>query len=242
MSNITGDIRRDKPVLYGTASYFATNANFQPVMNNHFEIYIMGLNNDVFSHGEVFTGNNTFAKTVSAAGQITEGDLGEILRLNVSSFKIPEITVQSIDIRHGNDRVKLAGQPSVGDCSITVHDVIGADTQRVLWAWFNLVFDVEKKTMGINVDYKKNAILYQFAPDGSTVRSWDCRGLWPTSFPGNDFAYDRSQNIDLQVTLACDTMFLIRGTERDPIPVQNETNYQDFKQDYEKESPTEGQG
>ena len=209
--------RLKSQVYYGTASYFANNANFQPIMNNHYEIHIKGLTNDILNmidRGEIFTGDVEYREALEKAQEvISVGDLGEVLRLTVQEFKTAEINVNSIDIRHGNDRVKLAGQVSVGDCSITVHDVIGADTQLALWGWFNLVYSPTKKVMGINVDYKKDATIYQFAPDGSTVRSWDCYGLWPDSMPANSFSYDSSKNIDITVKLNCDNILLKRDNK-----------------------------
>lgn len=230
--------RLKSPVYYGTASYFANNANFQPIMNNHYEIHIKGLNNEILNmikRGEIFTGNDAYTKALEKAQEvIKDGDLGEILRLTVQEFKTAEINVNSIDIRHGNDRVKLAGQVSVGDCSITVHDVIGADTQLALWGWFNLVYSPTKKVMGINVDYKKDATIYQFGPDGSTVRSWECFGLWPDSIPANSFSYDSSKNIDITVKLNCDNILL----KRDYVEPVNYENYRTgyISQPYELES------
>ena len=233
MSDITGTNRRGSPVLYGTASYFANNADFQPVLSNHFELYIKGLDNKSTSFtGSVYTGTTAYTKAVDSSGEVLGGDggdLGEIFRLTVKEFKTADIKINSIELRHGNDRAKLAGQVSVGDCTITVVDVIGAVTQRALWGWFNLVYDPMKKMMGINQDYKKDGIIYQFAPDGTTVRAWECFGLWPSSIPSNSFSYDSSKEMDISFDLQCDNILMVRDKDLlsggNDINVVNEDDY-----------------
>lgn len=245
MSDITGTNRRGSPVLYGTASYFANNADFQPVLSNHFELFIDGLiSEDKAFTGSVYTGKTAYTEAVASSGKVlggTGGDLGEIFRLTVKEFKTADIKINSIELRHGNDRAKLAGQVSVGDCTITVVDVIGADTQRALWGWFNLVYDPMKKMMGINQDYKKDGIIYQFAPDGTTVRAWKCFGLWPSSIPSNSFSYDGSKEMDISFDLQCDNILMVRDGDllsgKNDIDVANREEYRKLANySWEKES------
>lgn len=210
--------RLDSPVVYGSASYFANNADFQPALSNHFEIYIEGLGSGAAD--AVFTGKDNFNDAYNAVSNIVSGSdaVGEILRLTVSSFSTPDISVDEIELRHGNDSVKIAGTPKVGDAKITVHDVVGADTERMLWAWFSLVYDPVTKMMGLAADYKKNGMLYQLAPDGSSVRAWQCKGLWPTSIPSKSFDYGDGREMSIDIDLKCDSMILVRkqGEESRP--------------------------
>lgn len=210
---------KGSPTIYGAASYFANNANFQTAVDSNFEIFIKGLRRDAANN--VFTGKEAYNQAVDRIeGITTDADMGEIIRLNVIDVTLPDISIGEITLKHGNDRVKVAGAPDVGDVSITVHDVIGADTEQVLWGWFSLVYDVRSQMMGLAVDYKKEALLYQLAPDGSSVRTWQCVGLWPSKFPSKKFSYDSGKELTIDLELKCDNIYLIREEV-----VENEPNY-----------------
>lgn len=216
-------LNKGNQVVYGAASYYANNADFQVALSNHFELYLKGLGEgatqNLISGKDAFDSASNLASAVIGNGQDA---VGGILCLNVVSFKLPDISVDAIELRHGNDSVKVAGAPKVGTGSLTVRDVIGADTEQMLWAWFNLVYDVRNKTMGFAVDYKKEGILYQFAPDGTSTRAWQCTGIWPDSMPSQDFGTDKGDVKTLDVTLNVDNMYLIRDYQEPA----NAVNYQ----------------
>lgn len=146
---------------YSGASYFATDSNWEVQRTNHFELIITEL-------------------TVPA----------EIIRMACESVKIPSINVETTELRHGNEIVKVATNPSFDGGSIVMKDAIGADLEMAIWNWFSLVLDIENDSvMGLVVDYKKTTRLIQYSPNNSVSRTWKCSGVFPTSFDAGDLSY-----------------------------------------------------
>lgn len=146
---------------YSGASYFATDSNWEVQRTNHFELIITEL-------------------SVPA----------ETIRMACESVKIPSINLETTELRHGNEIVKVATNPSFDGGTIVMKDAIGADLELAIWKWFTLVLDVEHDSvMGLVVDYKKTTRLVQYSPNNAVARTWKCLGVFPTSFDAGDLNY-----------------------------------------------------
>ena len=118
-------------------------------------------------------------------------DPAEHLRLSTKSFTQPKVSSEAIELRHGNDVVKVAKSPSFENLTLTVHDTLGLDQIKVCQAWFNKVFNRSTKLMGRVSDYKTDGILYMYSPDGKTVRKWIIQGVWPLTYgQGSEFSFE----------------------------------------------------
>ena len=136
--------------------------------------------------------------------QITDIVGGELLTLAVQSTNLPTITVPQVELPHGNGVVKVAGQPEFDDVTIEVKDFIGDDIEGKLYQWHNEVYNPYSDEIGMAVDYKKEGYLYQYAPNGDNRRTWNLRGLWPTSFESGDMNYEGSDQKLVTLTLSVD--------------------------------------
>ena len=136
--------------------------------------------------------------------QIADIEAEELLTLAVQSTNLPTITVPQVEIPHGNGVVKVAGQPEFDDITIEVKDFIGDDVEGKLYQWHNEVYDPYSDEVGFAADYKKDGYLNQFAPDGSHKRTWNIRGVWPTSFESGDMNYEGSDQKLVTLTLSVD--------------------------------------
>lgn len=167
---------------YSSAGHFATRTDFEVQRTNHFEIVI-----DLESLNPPLRG------------------LYEHIRLSTKSISAPKVTAEAIELKHGNDKVKVAAAPSYDDLTLTVYDTLGKDEIDVMQQWFNRVFDWNTKLMGMVSSYKTTATLYMFSPDGKVCRKWILEGVWPKEFGvASDFSFDTAEAQNVTVTLSVD--------------------------------------
>lgn len=155
-------------------------STFEPQRNNNFEVVIT-FNEKIKSKGIL----------VSKAGQTTENikidDAVKYIRLATATFGAPQANLDVLKVHYQNNLAKYAGKPEFSESSITFNDFIGADIERILDAWFNLAYNLEKETIGSADEYKQTATLYEYSPNGDTVRSWVLEGVWLSSFNLGEF-------------------------------------------------------
>lgn len=168
--------------IYGDASHFwSKENNYEVQRTNHFELVLNLEDAHILDHNDQ-----------------------EHIRLSVKSVTAPKISAEPIELKHGNDRVKVAAAPTYEDLTITLYDTVGRDQLDILQSWFNKVFDKDKRTMGLVSAYKASGVLYMYSPDCSIIRAWDLDGVWPKSFgTANEFTYDsaEAQNITLDLSV-----------------------------------------
>ena len=136
--------------------------------------------------------------------------LSQRVTLAVQSCPLPTVSNDPIELSFGNSKVKVAGQASYEDVELTVLDLIGADIEKVLSEWRKQVYDPETDKIGFAEDYKRNGKIYQYAPDGSHVRTWKIIGAWPTNLNPGDMNYEGSDKKVISMTLSIDKAYIIR--------------------------------
>lgn len=166
---------------YVGASHFADLASFEVQRTNHFELVIEGLND------------------IDPSVQFEDS-----VRLVVKSVSGPAISIDPIELKHGNETVKVAAAPSYNDIDVSIYDTIGKDVQGLMQAWFYKIFDPQTHLMGLVKDYKKTASLYLYAPDASVIRVWTLYGVFPTSISCDELNYEDSQTVSVSITLSVD--------------------------------------
>lgn len=167
---------------YDGASHFANNSNFEVQRTNHFEV--------VLNLADILGDGATIA---------------EHIRLSVISISAPKVSSEAIELKHGNDTVKVAAAPKYEELTLNIHDTLGLDQLQAVQTWYNRVFDWNTKLMGMVKDYKTSGVLYMYSPDGSIVRSWILEGVWPSSFGSDsEFSYENSDGQKISITLSVD--------------------------------------
>lgn len=136
--------------------------------------------------------------------------LGDEVTLSVSSTSLPTTGNEPIELSFGNSKVKVAGQATVDDASVVVKDVIGADIDSILSEWREQVYDPSTDKIGFAKDYKRQAYLYQYAPDGSHMRPWKLVGCWPSSYESSEFNYEGADKKEITLTLSVDKAYRVK--------------------------------
>lgn len=132
------------------------------------------------------------------------------ITLLVESTTLSNITIEQIELAFGNSKVKVAGQVSFDDAEIVVKDAVVADTEGQLYAWFQEVYNAETDQIGWAADYKRQGRLYEYAVDGSIVRSWKLEGAWPTNFQGGEWSYDGGDKRLITMPISVDKAYPVR--------------------------------
>lgn len=140
--------------------------------------------------------------------QITDVGGGTDLILAVSSAPLPTESNEVVELPYGNTTVKVAGKMSVDDIDLEVRDFIDPDIMKLLKDWRRKVYDPDSDTVGTSDKYKKTGYIYQYAPDGSMVRTWRIDGVWPSSFNPGDLSQDSLDAKMMTLTLSVDKAYL----------------------------------
>lgn len=158
--------------------HLSANKNYEPQRTNNFQLEIYGL-----------------------PGQGTEQ-----LMLAVNDYSLPTIATEPIDVGHGNSKVHYAGQAAfTGMESLQVIDYITTDVEAMVRAWHVQVYNPETDQIGWAADYKKDGTLTEFAPDGSNLRIWQIKGMWPSSVNyGGTLSHDGAEVKKIEITITYD--------------------------------------
>lgn len=132
------------------------------------------------------------------------------LELACSSTGLPTVSNDPIELAYGNSKVKVAGQANVDDVSVTVKDFIEADVEQILWKWRLKVYNPETGKVGWAKNYKKDATIIQYGPNGEVLRKWQLKGVWPTSLDLGEASYDGSDAKQITMNLSVDNAILVR--------------------------------
>ena len=176
-------------------SILATRFNtekFQLQRKNHFEIYFgVSVNNEAF--------------------------IDKDLRFMVVNFPLPKETTESNDVNYFNQTIKTAGRTTFETSNLVLRDAIDYDTEKQFLTWRNKVYNPENGIMGIAADYKLNAKVIEYTPNGEKMRTWKLVGCWPSGVEYGDLTYDDGGEKQISVTITYDYAYRtdLDGTDRD---------------------------
>ncbi|WP_299994576.1 hypothetical protein [uncultured Clostridium sp.] len=159
---------------------------------NNYEVQIEGLNT-----GLVDMNGNAIPQSSNSS---------EIITLSTASFEAPTITIDPITISYGNGRVKYASVGTFGDCSITLNDYIGLNTEKILSAWFAQAYNPVEEIVGYATDYKKTAYLVEYDSKYVQARSWVLQGAWLASLQFGSYSAEGGNVRQMTGNLVYDRM------------------------------------
>lgn len=166
-------------------------ALYEPARSTDFELFVYGLEDLVADDG---TSNSSVAEVAQ-----------EVIRIAVASAPVPNYSIQALRQRRGNTVQTFAGTPEFQEGTLELYDWIGVNTKSILLAWQKKASNLETGKTGILTDYKKNAVLCEYSPDGQIVRAWDIYGCWVNAVSEQPFNHAENQTERrIQATLQYD--------------------------------------
>jgi hypothetical protein len=129
---------------------------------------------------------------------------GDLIVASLEAFTIPGATNEEIEVSYQNEVRKVAGRVTVDTQTLTLKDWVDQPILAAVLRWRKLVYDQATGKIGLAKNYKRTGTGILYAPDGSTERTVDLIGLWPTQDPQIALDMNSSEKVLLEVPLSCD--------------------------------------
>jgi len=112
--------------------------------------------------------------------------------------EIPESTIASIDVPYFGRKIKVAGERTFNDWSVTIMNDEDFSVRAMFEKWSNALNRLVANVRDANIaaeNYKTNMEVIQFSKDGSKLRSYEFVGAFPTSIGNIGLDWDSASQI-----------------------------------------------
>jgi hypothetical protein len=121
--------------------------------------------------------------------------------------EVPASTVESIDVPYFGRKIKLAGDRSFADWSVTVMNDEDYLVRNMFEDWSNKINQLagNRKLLSNNSYKFSDALVTQFSKDGSPIRAYNFVGIFPVQVSNMALDWDNTNTIQtFDVTFAYD--------------------------------------
>jgi len=135
----------------------------------------------------------------------------DVIELSVFSCPFPADATEVMRIAYINEERKVAGKTTMqGDgMELVLIDYVDQQVLQTMREWRRRVFDPHTGRTGLAKDYKIDAHLILFGPDGSQERRWQLLGVWPSAINTGEGSMERATDANkITVTLQVDLIWL----------------------------------
>ena len=150
-------------------------------------------------------------KVYNSESTLTAAKAQEYLKLNITKAKAPHFSVEVLEYKRGNEKVKFAGVPTFEEGSITVDDIIGIDTKSIIQAWLELTYNLDNRTGGRMYEYKMDCDLIEYTQDYRPIRNWTLYGCFISGYSEDDFDKTSDGKRAMSITMQYDRAVMKRG-------------------------------
>lgn len=129
-------------------------------------------------------------------------------RFVCKTAELPEMTLSQIEVPYFGRRIKVAGERSFADWSVSVMNDEDFSVRAMFETWHNsmnrLVSNVRDPAVSVE-NYKTDLEVVQYGKDGSVLRSYQLVGAFPTALGSIGLNWDSANAIEeFNVTFAYD--------------------------------------
>ena len=133
----------------------------------------------------------------------------------VQGAQIPESQLGVIPVFYFGRQMKLAGDRTFGDWTVTVINDEDFLIRNAMEEWSNRINRLERNIRDIN-RYKTNATVIQYAKDGTAIREYKFDGIFPSIISPIELDWATTDQIEsFQVTFTYDYWTVSGGTTSD---------------------------
>jgi len=144
---------------------------------------------------------NWFIQIVGLTGGAAAED---ILAFSLESGFLPNESNEEIEIQYANERRYVAGKALFETGSLVVKDFVDKGTADTVVKWRKTVYDQATGKVGLAKEYKKNASIVLFGPEGSFKREWRLEGVWPQAVNYGTLDMTANDKVTIEITLRYD--------------------------------------
>lgn len=132
---------------------------------------------------------------------------GNYLDLIIQRAFLPKVSLSVIELRHGNDAIKFAGQATWEGGQITILDTLSRTELDSVIEWYKATYNPDAdggSTIGRASVYKKSGYITEFASDGSYSRKWPTRGMWISDLDLGTLDAENANTKEISFTIQID--------------------------------------
>ena len=146
---------------------------------------------------------NQFKVTMPFPGYASVGGEIEELAFLCRATSIPSMEIASIPVPFRGRSIKIAGDRTIPDWSITVYNDTNFKLRDAFERWQNGINNMSDNEGLTNpVDYQVDAFLDHLDRNGNTIKSYTLRGVYPTAIASIPLNYEEAGAIEeFEVTL-----------------------------------------
>ena len=138
-------------------------------------------------------------------------------RFTCRAAALPAATLGTIEVPYFGRTIKLAGDRTFTDWTVTVMNDEDFLVRSMFEKWSNELNKLQanvRKAYGSENDYKAVMNVVQYSKDGKQIRSYDIIGAFPTSVDAIELNWDSTNQVEtFGVTFAYDYWLPSAGTE-----------------------------
>jgi len=147
---------------------------------------------------------NQFKVTMPFPGYAQVGGEIEELAFLCTATSLPEMEIGTLEIPFRGRNIKIAGDRTIANWSITVLNDTNFKLRNAFERWQNGINNMSDNEGLTNpADYQVDAFVDQLDRNGATIKSYTLRGANPTTIAAIPLAYDTNNAIEtFDVTFA----------------------------------------
>ena len=140
---------------------------------------------------------NQFKVTMPFPGYAQVGGEIEDLAFLCTTAQIPAMNVGNINVPFRGRQIKIAGDRTFGDWSITVLNDTNFKLRNAFERWQNGINNMSDNEGLVNpADYQVDAFIDHLDRNGTTIKSYTLRGCFPTSISPIDLDMEPTDAVE----------------------------------------------
>ena len=125
------------------------------------------------------------------------GGNAELTSFMCKSAQLPASTINVVDVPFRGRQLKIAGDRTFEDWTVTVINDTGFEVRNAMERWMNGINGHTANTGFTNpVAYQSDLIVDQLDKDGSVLKSYNFRGAFPSNIGAIDLSYDTVDTVE----------------------------------------------
>ena len=125
------------------------------------------------------------------------GGNAELTSFMCKSAQLPASTINVVDVPFRGRQLKIAGDRTFDDWTVTVINDTGFEVRNAMERWMNGINGHTANTGFTNpVAYQSDLIVDQLDKDGSVLKSYNFRGAFPSNIGAIDLSYDTVDTVE----------------------------------------------
>ena len=126
-----------------------------------------------------------------------DNDVKDKARFLVKAAALPASNITPIDVNFRGRILKIAGDRTFDTWTITVINDTDFSIRSAFEKWMNSINRLSDATGANNpADYQEDAYVHQLDRDGSTLRSYKFKSIFPTNISTIDLSYETTDTVE----------------------------------------------